>query len=77
VVPWIGLFAPAGTPRPIIDKLAGEVKRIVALPEVATNLESVGAVAAASTPEEFGVFLKEEHARWKAVIERLGLLGSN
>jgi tripartite-type tricarboxylate transporter receptor subunit TctC len=77
VVPWVGMFAPAGTPRAIIDKLASEVKRIVALPEVATNLESVGAVAAPSTPEEFGAFLKDEHVRWKAVIERLGLLGSN
>jgi tripartite-type tricarboxylate transporter receptor subunit TctC len=77
VVPWVGMYAPVGTPRPVVEKLAAEVKRIVALPDVATNLESVGAVAAASTPEEFGAFLKEERVRWESVIRRLGLLGSN
>jgi tripartite-type tricarboxylate transporter receptor subunit TctC len=77
VVAWIGMMAPAGTPRPIVDKLAAEVKRILALPDVTANLDSVGAVAAATSPEEFGAFLKDEHGRWEGVIEGLGLLGSN
>jgi tripartite-type tricarboxylate transporter receptor subunit TctC len=77
VVAWIGMMAPAGTPRPIVDTLAREVKRILALPEVAANLDSAGGVAAATTPEELGAFLKDERDRWEGVIKALGLLGSN
>ena len=50
---WQGLFRPAGTPRPIVDKLAAEVKRIWALPDVVTALKNLGAEPATSTPEEF------------------------
>lgn len=77
VVAWVGMLAPAGTPRPILDALAAEVKRILALPDVAKNLDSVGAVPAATTPEEFAAFLKTERATWGNVIKGLGLLGSN
>ena len=77
VVAWVGMMAPAGTPRPVVEALAAEVKRIVALPDVTANLDSVGGVAAATTPEEFGAFLQEEHARWEVVIKGLGLLHSN
>jgi tripartite-type tricarboxylate transporter receptor subunit TctC len=77
VVAWIGMLAPAGTPRPVIDTLAAEVKRILALPEVAKNLDSAGAVASPTSPEEFGAFLKDEQSRWRGVIAGLGLLGSN
>jgi tripartite-type tricarboxylate transporter receptor subunit TctC len=77
VVAWIGMMAPVGTPRVVVEKLAAEVKRILALPDVAANLDAVGAVAAATTPEEFREFLKDEQGRWKGVIEGLGLLGSN
>jgi tripartite-type tricarboxylate transporter receptor subunit TctC len=77
VVAWIGMMAPVGTPRPIVDRLAGEVRRILALPDVKTNLDSVGGVAATTSPEEFGAFLKEERERWEGVIKGLGLLGSN
>jgi tripartite-type tricarboxylate transporter receptor subunit TctC len=77
VVAWVGMMAPAGTPRPVVETLAAEVRRIVALPEVKANLDSVGGVAAATTPEEFAGFLKEEHQRWEVVIKGLGLLHSN
>src|SRR6478672_8999699 len=50
---WQGLFAPAATPRPIVDKIAAEVKRIWSLPEVVAALKNVGAEPAPSTPDEF------------------------
>ena len=50
---WQGLFAPAGTPRPIVDKIAAEVKRIFELPEVVTALKKVGGEPAPMTPDEF------------------------
>lgn len=77
VVAWIGMMAPAGAPRAVVDKLAAEVKRILALPDVAKNLDSVGAVPSPTTPEEFGAFLKTEQATWGNVIQGLGMLGSN
>jgi tripartite-type tricarboxylate transporter receptor subunit TctC len=77
VVAWIGMLAPAGTPRRIVDTLAAEVKRILASPEVTANLDSVGGVPSVTTPEEFGAFLKDERGRWEGVIKGLGLLGSN
>ena len=47
---WQGLFAPAGTPRPVIDKAAAEVKRIFELPEVVTALKNVGGRACPDDP---------------------------
>ena len=47
---WQGLFAPAGTPRPIVDKIAAEVKRVWELPEVIAALKKVGAEPAPSSP---------------------------
>jgi tripartite-type tricarboxylate transporter receptor subunit TctC len=77
VVAWVGMMAPAGTPRPVVETLAAAVKRIVALADVKKNLDAVGGVAAATTPDEFGAFLGEERARWEVVIKGLGLLHSN
>ncbi len=50
---WQGLFAPAGTPRPIVDKIAAEVKRIFELPEVVTALKNVGGEPSPMSPDEF------------------------
>jgi tripartite-type tricarboxylate transporter receptor subunit TctC len=70
---WYGLLAPAGTPRPIIDKLNAEMKRIVALPSMGDRLAAIELTS--STPEELGAFIKAETERWAAVIKRLGLKG--
>src|SRR6185437_959305 len=70
---WQGLFAPAGTPRPILDKIAAEVKRIWGLPEVVTALKNVGAEPAPSTPEEFTEYTKTERAKWGEVVKAAGV----
>jgi tripartite-type tricarboxylate transporter receptor subunit TctC len=62
------MIVPAGTPRPVIDRLYGEVKKIVAAPDVKEKLESLGFVAVASTPEEFGERIRTESAKWARVI---------
>jgi tripartite-type tricarboxylate transporter receptor subunit TctC len=69
---WQGIFAPAGTPRPIVDKLAAEVKRILELPEVATQLKGLGAEPAPSAPDQFAQFLKSERAKWGEVVKASG-----
>jgi len=70
---WQGLFAPAGTPRPIVDKIAAEVKRIFELPEVATALKKVGGEPAPMTPDEFAQFILAERAKWKDVVKASGV----
>lgn len=57
---WHGLFAPAGTPRPIIDKLNDNLHEVLALPEIKTKLEGLGAVPLQSTPEELEAYAKSE-----------------
>ena len=68
---WYGLLAPAGTPRPIIDKLNAEMKRIMALPNMGDRLTAIELVT--STPEELGAFIRAETDRWAPVIKQLGL----
>jgi tripartite-type tricarboxylate transporter receptor subunit TctC len=70
---WQGLFAPAGTPRSIVEKIAAEVKRIWALPEVVTALKNVGAEPAPSTAEEFTEYTKTERAKWGEVVKASGV----
>ena len=66
---WHGVFAPAGTPRPIVDKLAAEVKRIFEAPDVQKNLAEVGAVASPMTPDDFVAFIAAERKKWQEVVE--------
>jgi tripartite-type tricarboxylate transporter receptor subunit TctC len=70
---WQGLFAPAGTPRPVVDKLAAEVKRILETPEVASSLEAVGAEPAAMPPDAFAAFTRTERAKWKELVSIAGV----
>jgi tripartite-type tricarboxylate transporter receptor subunit TctC len=70
---WQGLFAPAGTPRPVVDKLAAEVKRILETPEVASSLEAVGAEPAPMPPDAFAAFTRTERAKWKELVRIAGV----
>jgi tripartite-type tricarboxylate transporter receptor subunit TctC len=65
---WNGIFAPAKTPRPIIDKIHAEVVKILNTPDVRERLISAGSDPIGSTPEEFLAFVKAELARWGKVI---------
>ena len=70
VTEWYGLFAPKGTPRPIIDKLNAEMRRILAL-DLGERVAAID--VGPSTPEELGAFVKTEIDRWSPVIKKLGL----
>jgi tripartite-type tricarboxylate transporter receptor subunit TctC len=70
---WIGLVAPAGTPRAVIDKLNREVAAIYADPAIADRLEKAGITAVTSTPEEFDAFFRSEAARWTKVFRESGI----
>ncbi|MGH8666652.1 MAG: tripartite tricarboxylate transporter substrate binding protein [Burkholderiales bacterium] len=72
VTSWYGLFAPLGTPAPIIDKLSSEVATLLKAPDVAERLAAMGAQAAPTTPEEFGRIVRSEIARWAPVVKASG-----
>ncbi len=70
---WIGLVAPAGTPREIIDKIRQQIMDIYADRAVTEKLEKSGITRATSTPEEFAAFIASELARWSTVIKESGI----
>jgi len=70
---WHGVFAPAGTPKPIVDKMAAEMKRILELPDVKERLAEIGALAAPMTPEEFTKFIDGERSKWSEVVKAAGV----
>jgi tripartite-type tricarboxylate transporter receptor subunit TctC len=72
-VAWQGLFAPAGTPRPVVDKIAAEVKRIWGLPEVMTSLKGLGADPVTSAPDDFSAFARAERVKWGEVVKAAGV----
>jgi len=65
---WYGLVAPAGTPRPVIDRLNALSTTILQSPKIRPKLEAEGADPAPGTPEAFGAFIETERARWGALV---------
>jgi tripartite-type tricarboxylate transporter receptor subunit TctC len=70
---WLGLVAPRATPPAIVDKLAGEVAKILADPEVRSRADAVGISPVTDTPAEFAAFIKQQAARWPAVVKSSGM----
>jgi tripartite-type tricarboxylate transporter receptor subunit TctC len=70
---WHGLFAPAGTPRPVVDQIAADIKRIFGTPEMAAKLKEIGAVAAPITPDAFTAFAAAERIRYRDIVAKAGL----
>ena len=70
---WIGLFAPAGTPAEIVNRLHAEVVKVMEAPEVQKRLESEGARFTRKTPEEFGQFVRAETIKWARVLKEAGI----
>src|SRR5262245_9219487 len=69
----IGVVAPAGTPKPIVDLLQKQVARIVALPEVKARLDSLGFAPVASTPEAYADQIKADIDTWSKVVRDAGI----
>jgi len=65
---WVGLLAPAGTPRPVIDRLQAEVRKIVTDPAFGARLQEQGLTGIASTPEQFAAALKIEQDKWTRLV---------
>jgi tripartite-type tricarboxylate transporter receptor subunit TctC len=65
---WAGLFAPKGTPQPVIDKLYAEIAKILQLPDVKERFAAGGGVPGGMKPAEFGAMIKQEAAGLKKVV---------
>jgi tripartite-type tricarboxylate transporter receptor subunit TctC len=72
-IAWIGLFAPAGTPAAVQEKLAAAVAAGARDPEFVTLWRSFGGDPAGSTPAEFKAFIKADQARWSTVVRQAGV----
>ena len=69
---WLGLMAPAGTPRPILERLNAEVNKILALPEVKDAWAKQGAIPMGMTLDQFERFLRDEIVKWAEVVKVSG-----
>jgi tripartite-type tricarboxylate transporter receptor subunit TctC len=72
-VNWQGFLFPAGTPRAVIDRIAGETIKILAAPETRARLDVLGYAPSGPTPVEFAALMRVEQKRWTAIIKEAGI----
>ena len=72
-VPWFGLFAPAGTPKDVLDKLHGETVKVLAMPEVRKKFDELGLEPVGNTPVEFAAVIRKETPEWAKLIKDAGI----
>jgi len=70
---WFGIFVPAKTPKPIIDRLSAEIRKAMASPDLRQRFIDLGAEPMTGSPEEFGAFVKSEHQHWGKLIKDAGI----
>ena len=69
VVSWQAIFAPANTPKPIVQRLNGEIAKVIKMPDVHVKLDELGVDPAAGPPEQLAEFQKAEIAKWAKVVK--------
>jgi tripartite-type tricarboxylate transporter receptor subunit TctC len=73
IINWVGLMAPAGTPKEIVDRIAAEVARAVKDPKVAERLAANGVDPFSNTPEQFAAQIAADIAVWAEAVKLAGL----
>jgi tripartite-type tricarboxylate transporter receptor subunit TctC len=71
---WLGIMVPAGTPKPIVDKLNAEIQKVLAQPDVKEAWAKQGAVPMHMTADEFGKFLAQDIEKWAKVVKASGAM---
>ena len=70
---WLGIMAPAGTPKAVVDKLNAEINKIISRPDVKAAWDKQGAVALVMSPAEFDAYLRKDIEKWAQVVKAAGL----
>ena len=70
---WYGFFAPAKTPRPVIEQLNKALRQVLADKDIVRQIETHGAEVETGSPEQLGALVKSELAKWKAVVQKARL----
>jgi tripartite-type tricarboxylate transporter receptor subunit TctC len=70
---WNALFAPAGTPQPIVDRLAAVMAQMAKDDEIGKRMADFGSIAVANSPKDFAAMLREETAQWAKALGAIGL----
>ena len=73
VTTWYGILAPAGTPRPVVERLNGELGKIMHSSELKERLEALATDPMTSTPEQFADLIRREIAKWREVVREAGV----
>ncbi len=70
---WLGLFAPAGTPEPVVARLRSEVNKVLAQPDVIERLKNAGGLEPyVSTPEEFAALIRRDYEKYGKLVKDVG-----
>ena len=69
---WFGMFAPAGTPAPVLAKLNAAIVKVLAQPDVKKKINEQGAEVYSETPEQFAAFFQAESVKWGKVVKESG-----
>ena len=77
ITSWQGMFAPAGTPKDVVSKIAGETIRMLKTPEISERIAREGSDPVGTTPEEFSKRFKSEISKWAKVAKEAGMQGAN
>ena len=73
LVAWTGLAVPAGTPKPVVDRIHREVRDLMATPKASEWLELIGSYPRTESPESFARVIRADHAKWGKVIRDAGI----
>jgi tripartite-type tricarboxylate transporter receptor subunit TctC len=71
-VSWFAMFAPAGTPKPVVDKIQAEINHILKMPDIAKRLTDIGLEPVGSTPEDLAAYQRSEIVKWAKVVKDSG-----
>jgi tripartite-type tricarboxylate transporter receptor subunit TctC len=69
---WLGIMAPTGTPKAVIDKLNAEIAKIVNRADVKKSWQEQGAEPMSMTPEQFGQYMREDITKWARIVKISG-----
>ena len=70
---WSAVLAPAGTPKPIVERINRDIRRVLEMPDVKSRLVEMGSVMVASSPEDFRLRMQSDAAKWRRVIRDAGV----